>query len=134
MWVTIDGSESFAEVGLSLELETFCSVEQFSGGGSGTRFFMSPADAQPNLIYCMSQQRGTIFPSRGDYHANCFLHIFRFSNPSDIQFNDTCLQSEPGAVHSPSFHATSYTLTFVQPVKKIHMSYIIQCRYMLSFF
>ncbi|CAE7442002.1 unnamed protein product, partial [Symbiodinium microadriaticum] len=23
----------------------------------------------------------------GDYHANCFLHIFRFANPSDIQFN-----------------------------------------------
>ena len=58
-----------------------------------------------------------------------------FASPIPATYNSMMLacNRQPGAVHSPSFHATSYTLRFVQPVENIHMSYIIQCRYMLSF-
>mmetsp|Transcript_126494 Transcript_126494/g.300415 ORF Transcript_126494/g.300415 Transcript_126494/m.300415 type:complete len:257 (+) Transcript_126494:84-854(+) len=48
----------------------------------------------------------------GDYHANCFLHIFRFSNPSDIQFNDaSCAAHSHRYLCQPDIRHTTTTTT-----------------------
>ena len=88
MWVTSDGSESFAQDRLfRRDLLLKPSIFRW---WLRDKVWNEPSGCSAERE---SPQRRTVFSSRGDYHANCFLHIYQFADASNIHLNDAWLQS-----------------------------------------